>query len=86
MDSEGSDQLLEYFHKELEVLRNEKNTVLCKFDEIIPISAKFSGKSVDSLKYSLRQQLDEHHSKSTEGNIERLEKHLQLSDVRKGFL
>ena len=86
MDSEGSEQLLESFHEELKVLQNEDNTVLCKFDEIVPISAKFSGKSVDSLKYSLRQWLDEHHSKTTEGNIEKLEKHLQLSDVRKGFL
>ena len=81
MDSEGSEQLLENFHEEL-----KKEQILCQFDEIIPISAKFSGKSVDILKYSLRHWLDEHHTQSTEGNIEKLEKSLQLSDVRKGFL
>ena len=83
MDSEGSEQLLENFHAEL---KREQSTVLCQFDEIIPISAKFSGKSVDILKYSLRHWLDEHHTISTEGNIEKLEKSLQLSDVRKSFL
>ena len=83
MDSDGSEQLLENFHEEL---KREESTALCQFDEIIPISAKFSGKSVDILKYSLRHWLDEHHTQSTEGNIEKLEKSLQLSDVRKGFL
>ena len=86
MDSEGSQQLLERFHEEFELLESEDNHVLCKFDEIIPISAKFSGKSVEILKYSLRHRLDEHHSKLTEENIEKLEKQLQLPDVRKGFL
>ena len=86
MDSVGSNKLLENFYEELETLKSDIDTTLCQFDEIVPISAKFSGKSVDLLKYSLRHWLDEHHSKSTEGNVKKLEESLQLCEVRKGFL
>ena len=83
MDSSGAESLLQNFHSEFEELQNNKELVedLCLFDEIVPISAKFSNKSVLVLKHRLRHWMDEYHAKSTEGNISKLEDSLKLTKV-----
>ena len=82
MDSKHADALHDKFTEELNKLRDDSsNTTLCQFDEIIPISAKFSRKSVDILKHRLRYWLDVHHSKMTEPNLDKIERTLQLSKV-----
>ena len=82
MDSKHSDALHKKFTEELEKLREDSNTTtLCQFDEVIPISAKFSKKSVEILKHRLRHWLDVHHSKLTEPNLDKIERTLQLSRV-----
>ena len=80
MDSSGSEALLKAFHSELEELQNNEED-LCLFDEIIPISAKFSNKSVLVLKHRLRHWMDEYHAKRTESNISKLEANLELTKV-----
>ena len=79
MDTKDSDKSLEKFYQELDSLKSDGTSTLCNFDEIIPISAKFSNKSVDVLKYRIRHWLDEHHSKVTEGNVDNLESSLQIN-------
>ena len=83
MDSSGSEDLLKTFHSEFEELQNNEEILgdLCLFDEIIPISAKFSNKSVLVLKHRLRHWIDEHHAKRTEENISKLEANLKLTKV-----
>ena len=83
MDSVGSDQLLLTFHKEFEELKNDEGLVddLCVFDEVIPISAKFSNKSVQMLKYRLRHWIDEYNALATDSNISKLENSIELSKV-----
>ena len=80
MDSSGSEALLKAFHSEFEELQDNEED-LCLFDEIIPISAKFSNKSVLVLKHRLRHWMDEYHAKRTEGNISKLEANLELRKV-----
>ena len=83
MDSKGVDQLLQSFQKEFEELQNneELSRDLCLFDEVIPISAKFSNKSVQILKHSLRHWMDENDALKTESNISKLEHSLEASKV-----
>ena len=83
MDSSGAESLLQTFHSELEELQNNEELVddLCLFNEIIPISAKFSNKSVLVLKHRLRHWMDDHHAKRTEDNISKLEANLKLTKV-----
>ena len=83
MDSPSSDKLLLNFQKEFEELKNDEDLVddLCVFDEVIPISAKFSNKSVQILKYRLRHWIDEYNSLSTDSNISKLENSIELSKV-----
>ena len=86
MDSKDSDKLLDKFYEEFEKMQSDENIALCNFDEIIPISAKFSPKSVDILKHRLRHWIDEHHTMNTEFNIEKLENSLQVSHVQNNFI
>ena len=86
MDSKGSDKLLDNFYEEFERIQSDENITLCNFDEIIPISAKFSPKTVDILKHRLRHWLDEHHTMNTEFNIENLENSLQISHVQNNII
>ena len=83
MDSTGSDQLLRTFQKEFEELQNneELSRDLCSFDEVIPISAKFSNKSVEILKHSLRHWMDEYDALRTESNISKLQHSIESSEV-----
>ena len=83
MDSSGADSLLKTFHTEFEELQNNEELVddLCLFNEIIPISAKFSNKSVLVLKHRLRHWMDEYHAKRTEDNISKLEANLKLTKI-----
>ena len=83
MDSSGAESLLQNFHAEFEELQNNKELVadLCVFDEIIPISAKFSNKSVLVLKHRLRHWMDEYHARRTEDNISKLDAELKLTKV-----
>ena len=82
MDTGDSDKLLEKFNEEFEKLKADKNVTLCNFDEIIPISAKFSNKSVEFLKWRLRHWLDVHHSQTTQANVENLQNSLQTLKVQ----
>ena len=83
MDSSGAEPLLQTFHKELEELLNNEELVedLCLFNEVIPISAKFSNKSVLVLKHRLRHWMDEYHAKRTEDNISKVEANIVLTKV-----
>ena len=85
MDSSGSESLLQTFHSEFEELQNNEDLAadLCLFDEIVPISAKFSNKSVLVLKHRLRHWIDEYHARKTEDNISKLEAKLELTKVEK---
>jgi len=86
MDSTDSDKLLDQFYEEFQEMENNSSISLCKFDEIIPISAKFSSKSVELLKQRIRHWLDEHHSKTTELNVDSLEQSLNLLKVSNNLL
>ena len=83
MDSSGSEQLLQTFQKEFEELQSNEELMkdLCLFDEVIPISAKFSNKSVQLLKHRLRYWMDEYHARRTESNISKLEHSIKLNKV-----
>jgi len=80
MDSKKSEEKLELFKSEYkEILKNPNLSTLdkealpsdlYKFDEVIPISAKFSPKSVEVLKHRVRHWLDEYETRRTESNIE----------------
>ena len=81
MDTRDSDKLLENLNEEFDKLKADKTVNLCNFDEIIPISAKHSAKSVDFLKWRLRHWLDVHHSQTTQANVENLQNSLQSLKV-----
>jgi len=83
MDSSGSDNLLQTFQKEFEELQNHEDLLqdLCLFEEVIPISAKFSNKSVQLLKYRLRHWIDEYNAKLTESNISKLENSIEMTKI-----
>jgi len=83
MDTKGAKEKLAAFKEELEKVKlNRTSSTLPKdlrpgrfinFDEIIPISAKFSPKSVTELKFKLRDCIDEYDSRRTEENLEMAE-------------
>eukprot|EP00092_Neocalanus_flemingeri_P020322 GFUD01022013.1.p1 GENE.GFUD01022013.1~~GFUD01022013.1.p1 ORF type:complete len:380 (-),score=132.46 GFUD01022013.1:271-1410(-) len=82
MDSKGSEEQFKTFKSEYEkVVENIQTSglpadslpdLLCQFDEIIPISAKFSPKSVEFLKHRLRHWMDVAETRKTEENVDQL--------------
>ena len=82
MDCKGSEEQFETFKKEFEQAVANIQTAglppdslpgqLCQFDEIIPISAKFSPKSVELVKHRLRHWMDVQETKKTEENVDQL--------------
>ena len=82
MDSKGSEEQFETFKSEYEeAVKNVQTSdlpseslpgQLCQFDEIIPISAKFSPKTVEYLKHRLRHWMDVQETHKTEDNVDQL--------------
>ena len=82
MDSKGSEEQFETFKSEYEEAVKNLQTSdlpseslpgqLCQFDEIIPISAKFSPKTVEYLKHRLRHWMDVQETHKTEDNVDQL--------------
>jgi len=92
MDCKGSDKQFEIFKREFEKVVDDIKTSdlpedslphqLCQFDEIIPISAKFSPKSVELVKHRLRHWMDVHEAKKTEQKVHELKDKVAVSELQ----